>query len=531
MRPIIGLHRSMSSARGVVAAGHQRTADAAAEVLAAGGNACDAALAGLACACVAEPVLASLGGGGFLLAAPIDREPVVYDFFVQTPARRRPLADLDFYPIAADFGRVTQEFHIGRGTVAVPGMVAGMFAAHRDLGRMPLRDLVAPALEAARRGVEITGFQAYLHQVVAPTFTATPEIRRVFGSPSRVDSLPCAGERVVQPEFADALEAIAHEGEALFYRGEIAHAIVGEVAIGGQLDADDLAAYRSERRRPLVVDYHRTRVLTNPPPSSGGLLIGFALRLIDALLPGAGEFGSLAHLELLALAMQQTAAARVAAHGCGEGPYADPDTMLDPAFLARYRAEVAGRARASRGTTHVSVIDAAGNLASATVSNGEGCGHVVPGTGIVLNNMLGEEDLNPQGFQRWPMAHRMTSMMAPTALLWPDGRRVATGSGGSNRIRSALLQVLVNLVDYRLPLAAAVEAPRIHFERDLLNAEGGLPAATGALLRERFPNHHFWDGPNMFFGGAHSAERSVSGEFTGVGDPRRGGASRVAGRG
>ncbi len=507
-----------------MAAGHERTAEAAAEVLRAGGNAYDAALAAVTTACVAEPVLASLGGGGFLLAAPSEGPARLYDFFVHTPRRCRPAAEIDFYPIEADFGSVTQEFHIGRGTFAVPGLVRGLFAVHRDLASVPMRELVEPALALAREGVEVTPFQAYLFEVVAPTFTATAAIRAIFGSARPGRALVGAGERLRQPELADALEALAHEGEALFYRGEIGRAILAELGDGGQVDGEDLAAYRAELRRPLALGYHGARILTNPPPASGGLLVGFALRLLEPL--AVPPFASLEHLAGLAEAIDLSAEARLAA--CGEAGLVSDTTMLDAAFLARYRTEIEGRLAALRGTTHVSVIDGDGNLAAVTVSNGEGCGHVAPGTGIVLNNMLGEEDLNPGGFQRWPRAHRMTSMMAPTALAWPDGRRVATGSGGSNRIRSALLQVLVALVDHGLPIEAAVQAPRIHYERGLLSLEGGLAEPVVEALCERYPRHHRWEGRNMFFGGAHTVERDARGALAGAADPRRGGASAIA---
>jgi gamma-glutamyltranspeptidase/glutathione hydrolase len=130
----------MAVAHHVVAAGHPRTVAAAEAILRAGGNAFDAAVAAMAAACVAEPVLASLGGGGFVLACPAHGRPRVYDFFVDTPLQRLPRKDLDFYPLLADFGTQTQEFHIGRGSIATPGYVAGMFAVQRELGRMSMRD-------------------------------------------------------------------------------------------------------------------------------------------------------------------------------------------------------------------------------------------------------------------------------------------------------------------------------------------------------------------------------------------------------
>jgi gamma-glutamyltranspeptidase/glutathione hydrolase len=209
-----------------------------------------------------------------------------------------------------------------------------------------------------------------------------------------------------------------------------------------------------------------------------------------------------------------------------------PDRELDPEDSARLLgAPLLGECRrlldrypvSRRGTTQISVVDALGNLASMTLSNGEGSGYVIPGTGIMFNNMLGEEDLNPRGFQRWPENRRISSMMAPSLLFTSEGRAVATGSGGSNRIRSAILQVLCNLVDFGMTLNQAVTAPRIHFESGLLNLEPERePSVLRALARE-FPHQKYWTARNLFFGGAHSVMRDPSSGLSGIGDPRRGG--------
>jgi gamma-glutamyltranspeptidase/glutathione hydrolase len=515
----------MAKARGVVAAGHILTAEAAAEVLRAGGNAFDAVLAALMVACVAEPVLCSPGGGGFLLARPAAQKPRLYDFFVHTPAVRRPESELDFRPILADFGAVTQEFHIGHGTVAVPGLVRGLFEIHGDLCRLSVAEILAQAVGHAKNGIKVTEFQAYLFRVVAATFTATEACHRIFRSADDPAALVGEGEILRQPELADLMESLAMEGADLFYRGEIAAAIAGDMKSGGQISREDLAKYAVERRAPLTLDYHGVRVHTNPPPSSGGLLIAFGLKLLESIDIEELGFASYGHLDTLVRVMGATAEARVAG---ADDTELDADLMLDDAFLDRYRNEIAGRAASRRGTTHISVIDAAGNLASLTVSNGEGSGYVIPGTGIVMNNMLGEEDLNPRGFQRWPEGHRMTSMMAPTALEWPNGNTVALGSGGSNRLRTAILQVLLNIVDFSLPLEEAVQAPRLHYENGLLSIEGGFDVESLGALLDAFPDHHLWDARNLFFGGVHTVSASKQ-DMRGAGDPRRSGVSVVFG--
>ena len=508
-------------ARGAVAAGHPLTGEAAAEMLRLGGNAFDAVLAGLCAACVAEPVLCSLGGGGFLMAWEAERgRAEVTDFFAQTPRQKRPAAELDFFPILADFGTAQQEFHIGLGAIATPGVVRGLFDIHRRLGSLPMGEIVAPAVALAREGVRLDALQAYIFSIVAPIYTATPEAQAIYGRGRPPGELLGEGDVLLQPELADTLEALAREGDALFYEGDIAAAIAAQCADGGQLTADDLRHYRAVRRAPLEVNYRAARFLTNPPPASGGILIAFALDLLSAVRLGEWPAGGHGRLRLLAEVMAETNRARVEAHARGDGLAGT--ALLSPALLARYRAEIQGRAAGLRGTTHLSVADRHGNLAALTVSNGEGCGRMVPGTGIMLNNMLGEEDLNPDGFHRWRPDERLTSMMAPSLLTWPDGRRVALGSGGSNRIRSAILQVVSHLVDDGLPLPEAVAAPRIHFERGRLSVEGGFRPEVVAALEADYPQHQVWPGRNLFFGGVHAVQYA-DGQFAGAGDPRRGG--------
>ena len=515
------------SRRGAVAAGHPLTAEAAEQILLAGGNAFDAILAAHFAACVAEPVLASLGGGGFMLAKPAAGPAQLFDFFVQTPRNKRHEDELDFYPILADFGTAQQEFHIGLGAIATPGSVRGMFAIHHALGSLPMPEIVAPAVQYARQGVALNALQAYIFSIVAPIYSASPEAHQIYG-PDQPDGV-LAGENdvLLQPELADLLEILAIEGDDLFYRGEIAGLIAQQcITGGGHLSIADLENYEVHHRQPLSVNYRGVRFLTNPPPSSGGLLIAFALKLLDGVNFSALEFGSEDHLSLLIDIMAQTNKARLDAHvesGAGSTEMAQ---ILDPAFVDLYRREIHGRTVAQRGTTHISVVDDRGNVATMTVSNGEGCGRIVPGTGTMLNNMLGEEDLNPGGFHRWQPNQRMTSMMAPSLLQWPNGRQVAMGSGGSNRIRTAILQTLSNLVDFELDLETAITHPRIHYEKNHLSMEGGFDRAKLEELLENYPDHHFWESCNLFFGGVHAVEHYGK-QLRGVGDQRRGGVSLI----
>jgi gamma-glutamyltranspeptidase/glutathione hydrolase len=500
---------------GAVACGHPATASAAAEILAEGGNAFDAVIAAHFAACVAEPVLASVGGGGFLLAHPAPGAPVVYDFFVQTPRSPREHSAVDFRPVHADFGTATQEFHIGLGAAATPGCLAGMEAVHGDLGSLPMARLVEPAARAAREGVRIEPLQASIFEIVKPIYAASSEARSIYGGIQE-------GRLLRQSDLADTLEQVARQGAGRFYRGAFADAVARLAQEeGGHLSMEDLLGYGVVKRRPLSLRHAGATVLTNPPPSSGGILIGFGLQLIEAMGVAGQPFGGASHLANLANAMAATDQARVDVLAA-----ADSHGGLDPTLIERYRLEVLGTPRFNRGTTHISVVDAKGNAAAMTLSNGEGCGTMVPGTGVMLNNMLGEEDINPVGFGNWPPDQRLTSMMAPTLVETAAGRRLALGSGGSNRIRTAILQVVSNLLDFGDGVEAAVRRPRLHLEGDLLSIESGFETDAIRALESGSATVRRWPGQSLFFGGVHVAEQAA-GRFRAAGDPRRGGVGRV----
>ena len=516
----------MTRTTGVVAAGHQITAQAAASILSEGGNAFDAAMAAVFASCVAEPVLASLGGGGFLLARTGSAPPLLYDFFSQTPGRKTPQQDVDFYPIVADFGTAQQEFHIGMGSIATPGVIKGVFDIHRDLCRMPLREIVAPACEAARAGLVVNELQHYISEIVSPIIFSSPLALRLHASEQRPDRIAKPGETVHQHELADSFESLAAEGDRLFYSGEMGQDLVRACnEQGGHLRQQDLHAYEVIRRQPLHLNYHGSMLSTNPAPSVGGTLIAFALALLEPQKLSDFRPGSYDHLLRIARAQQLTQQLR-------RDEAVDIDLQADASqqllsddYLRSYRETMKKHPGFSRGTTQISIADADGNIASMTLSNGEGSGYVIPGTGIMLNNMLGEEDINPHGFHQWPENRRIASMMSPTLVSGNDGRLIATGSGGSNRIRSAILQVLVNLLDYGMQIEQAVEQPRLHFESDLLNVENApyLADAVVEQLFQAYTANRLWPHKNLFFGGAHSVMLTAGGKVYGQGDSRRGG--------
>jgi gamma-glutamyltranspeptidase/glutathione hydrolase len=505
---------------GVIAAGHPITARTGAEVMREGGNAVDAAIGAMLASFACEPLLTGLGAGGYMLVVAPGREPVLLDFFVGVPGRGSdggPRSEL--LPISVSFGDAVQIFNIGAASVGVYGLPAGLAEASARFGTVPLGDLVAPAAALARSGVALTAEQAYVTEILAGIVTSTSEGSALFAPDGDVVR---EGDVMRQPELADTLERLAVEGAAPFYSGDIAAAAVEWVSSqGGILGAADLEAYEVVDRTPVHVSYRGREVLTNPPPSAGGILIALALGLLDS---EAGPPG----VERVIGAMERTQAARTPEFLEG---------LDDPQFVSRFlgsgaRSALGGSASdgsASDGgrwgsTTHIAVIDAQGWACSVTCSNGEGSGLIVPGTGVHLNNMLGEEDLNPLGFHRHPPGRRLPSMMSPTVVLRDGSPELVVGSAGSNRIRSAILQTIIRVLDEGMRAQEAIDAPRVHYEDGRVYAEPGIdlrPLEAAGRKIARFRDR------NLFFGGAQAVERDAGGSFSGGGDPRRGGAAIV----
>ena len=519
----------MTKPLGAVASGHKETSKAARIILEEGGNAFDAALGAMCAACVCEPMLASLGGGGFLLAQTTAGDSQVFDFFTQTPSAKK--GDLDFYPIQADFGTATQEFHIGLGSIAVPGVVAGLFAIHEAHCRLPLKKIIEPAVWLAREGLRINKLQRYINEILQPIIEASPEATALatpMFSPGRLAEI---GEFICNTDLADTFEALAGHGPQWFYAGEPAQQLVQDCArYGGLICADDMRSYEVIRRKPVTVVSHGARICVNSPPSPGGCLTVFALSLLDKIGPGQHDRGSPQHATALARVMQASSLVRER-HGLASGlPDATAEKLLSTESLDHWHKTLQSGALVSRGTTQISVADADGNLASLTLSNGEGSSYVLPGSGIMLNNMLGEEDLNPDGFHCLPPGERLASMMTPTIVSLADGGQIALGSGGSNRIRSAILQVLTNVLEFGMGLEQAVIAPRLHLEGSQLSVEAGFSDAALESMQAEWPGLKQWPDANLFFGGVHAVERLANGEFRAAGDPRRGGSVAIAGK-
>jgi gamma-glutamyltranspeptidase / glutathione hydrolase len=443
--------------QGAIAAGHPLTAAAGAAVLEAGGNAVDACVAAAFMSWVTESMLTGPGGGGFMLVHS-GSATVVFDAFVAVP---RASAEVELLALAVDFDGDTQQvFQTGPGAVGVPGTALGLQAAHSRYGSLDWAALAAPAVAAARAGVELTPAQGYLHRILDGLLRHSPEGDAMYGG-----RVLLAGEKLVLGDLAATIERIALEGAGVLYDGELARAICAHVP----LTADDLSGYRVVEREPVAVAYRGCEFRSNPPPSSGGRLIALGLEAL-------GDGFDVVH------AMEVMEAARVPAAG---------------------------------GTTHISVVDARGDAASLSCSLGSGSGVVAPGTGIHLNNMLGEADL--MGSAR--PGERLTSMMAPSVVLDGGRPRLVIGSAGSERLRGAILQVVANVIGRGMGVEEAVDAPRLHLADGNVYVEPGIELARENVV-------HFGR-RNLYFGGVSAVELRGDGTLAAAGDPRRGGAGTV----
>ncbi len=525
---------------GVIAAGGPETAAAGAAMLQQGGNAVDAAVAAAFASFVAETGVVHLGGSGIAqIYDPRNGRAVVYDFFSNMPGlgRAQMPAALDFAEVMIDFGATTQSFHLGRASVAVAGNIEGLCQMAADFGRLPLAKLLEPAIALARDGVAIHPFQADTCELLAPLYTHTAGMREIFAPHGRIIQ---PHERLFIPHLAQTLEALAQEGAALARNGRLAQAILADQeAHGGLLTAQDLLSYQVYRLEPIRLPYRDYEILLPPPSSTGGVLTAFSLTLLGKFDLSQFPPGSAAHLQLLFQVLAATARAR-----------RDWDTWLDelpapaaitrflaPAYVNEYLMQVKEAVLGKRpfgptpephgpgNTSHLSVIDSDGLAVGLTTTAGESAGYVVPGTGYIPNNICGEADLHPAGFHTRPAGQRIPTMMTPLIVLRQGQTRLVSGSGGSERIRSAILQVLNNVLDYGLPLDEAVNRPRMHLENGVLQLEAGYDPAAADELETWGYCVNRWNRRSIYFGGAHSVQWQENGRLVAAGDNRRGGAT------
>ena len=507
---------------GTIAAGHQKTAQAGIEIFRLGGNAFDAAAAAVLASFVTESALTSAAGGGFLLAHTNTNDNILFDFFSQTPRHKKNKGDVNFYPVEVNYGDAVQEFHIGLGSMAVPGNIGGIFHVHKKLGRLPFKVVAEPAIHYAKCGIELNEFHFYCLTLLKEIMTSSREARQVYAPNGE---LLQPGVKLVMNDFANTLAYLAEKGAREFYEGEIGQKLVKDCQdYGGYLTLEDLKSYQVIERKPLIINYRGNMLLTNPPPSSGGILIAFALELLSKVDLDHIGFGTSRHLQTLAQVMRLTNEARKDGYNTNIYQEDVEKIFLATEHVAKYDQQLNEIVNKWGSTTQISVIDEEGNAASVTTTHGEGSSYVIPGTGIMVNNMLGEADLNPHGFHQWQENVRISSMMAPTIVLKDNQPEIVLGSGGANRIRTAILQVISNIIDFKMPVDAAVNSPRVHWEDNVFNIEPGFSESSIKAIVDDNSQMILWNKKNMFFGGVHTVMES-EGVIEGAGDSRRNGAS------
>jgi len=520
-----GSFRIRNPKGGTVAAGHAATAEAGAAILRMGGNAVDAAIAAVITSFIAEPVLTAAGGGGFMLIAGGKGKDALYDGFARMPSGR---TNTDLKAIPIDFGDHVQTFHIGQGSVATPSLLAMLFAAHKDRGCLPLAEAMAPGLDAARSGIRLNALQASFIELLRPILSDSHDCVALHAPHGE---LLVTGELFCNRALAATLEMLLIEGIDEMYHGDLARAIVGSCMPHGLLTMDDMRASQFQIRTPLAMPLFGGTLLTNPPPSSGGLLIAYAATLLDQLRGEAPMPLLLAEcLHAASLLRSERFDAHIHDRNI-TGHVLDPEQIKRACTALRHRLSNPGHQpdRPEAGnrhgsTTHISIVDGDGMAVSVTTSNGEGSGIVVPDSGIHLNNMLGEADINPLGLHALPAGTTLSSMMAPSVFMKNGRPSLVLGSGGSNRLRGAILQVLSRHLLLGQAIEPAVHAPRLHNEAMTLDTEPGcLTGVEQKQLSALGWSIRGWRQSSVYFGGVHAIAIDARGQIQAAGDPRRGG--------
>jgi gamma-glutamyltranspeptidase/glutathione hydrolase len=535
---------AVTARNGMVVAQEKRASRIGVEILEKGGNAIDAAVAvGFALA-VTLPKAGNLGGGGLMLVHLAARnEDVAIDYRETAPRDTPPDVFLD--PNGEANPTKSRESGLG---VGVPGTVAGLTAAldRFGSGKFTLADLIAPALALARDGIPIEDDLVDSLLLAQPRLARWPSSARIFLKPDGTALGP--GDRLVQGDLATSLEAIARDGARAFYTGPIADQIVAAVReAGGRMTRGDLEGYAPMLREPVRGTYRGYDIVSMPPPSSGGVHLIEMLNILEGFPPQEVASASPATLHLMIEAMKLAYADRAEYLGDSDAVDVPIERLTSKTYAAALRAGIdpkkarlsvdirAGEAPASSGgnTTHVSIVDRDGNAVANTTSLNfnYGLGLTAGESGILLNNTLDDFAAKPGAPNAFGLTggaanapgpnKRPLSSMTPTIVLKDGAAAFVTGAPGGSRIITSVLQVLVNAIDFKRPIAEAVAAPRVHHQwlPDEVVVERTLPAETVRALVAR--GHKVRVGPTS--GSANSIAVTRAG-LVGAADTRAKGA-------
>lgn len=531
--------------QGMVATQHEIASSVGAQVLSAGGNAVDAAVAvGFALA-VVLPRAGNLGGGGFMLIHLADQDKTIaLDYREVAPAQAYAEMFLD-----AEGSVDTQKSRFSHASAGVPGTVAGLVYAQQKYGSLPLRLVVKPAYDLANEGFVVTYDLARVLAEASHLRSNSQSLKNYFKDGGAFYE---AGELLRQPDLAWSLKEIMRHGSDAFYRGRIAQRLVSDMgANGGLITLDDLAAYQVRERDPVIGHYRGYEIVSMPPPSSGGVHVVQMLNVLEHFPLQQFGYGSAAAIHHMVEAMKWAYADRSKYLGDPDYVAVPVQQLIDKSYAAAIAEQIsADRARPSaeilpgelfedesRDTTHFSVVDADGNVVSNTytLNFSFGSGITVPETGILLNNEMDDFSAKPGVPNAYGLigadankvegGKRPLSSMTPT-LVFKDGKPLlVTGSPGGSRIITTVLETLVNVIDHQMNIASAVNAPRFHhqWQPDTLFVEPGFSPDTVELLKKR--GHQIEVTRTM--GSAQSIVID-EGVLLGVADPRKPDAKAIA---
>lgn len=485
--------------KGAIAGSHFKTIESAEEILKAGGNAFDAAISACFTMFATEPCMVSAGAGGFAMVHSAKTGTRVLDFFTQTPQKKNLQRELDFQPLPVDFGTEVETFYIGKASIAVPGVVAGIFELHKQYGSMPIKELVVHAKEVSKRGVVIDPFGEIDMELLQEILRVDPAVRDIFFSNDKIKK---QGDTLVYPHLADFLDFLVDEGDRGFYEGEIAQKISKSIYEGGGfLTLDDFEAYKTYWSEPMRMPYRNKMLCLPNGPCFGGAI----LALLDYY--GSKDLPLVLVLKKVKEIYEQKKL---------------EDELHT--ILPELNYQTQGFGMASKGTTHISIVDKHGNASALTMSLGEGSGYWIPGTDMQMNNMMGETFLLPHGHHSWQANQRLNSMMTPVMVLNDNDKiNYVGGSGGAGRIPYVIFQVLEAVFGKEMSLEDATHYARMHWHDGVLQFEEGAEL-KGFDLKEK---HRTWKKGSLFFGGVHSILRDRNNELFAVGDSRRFGQGKV----
>ena len=496
---------------GSVAAGSIEAVESAIHILKEGGNAVDAAVAAIFSSMTSEFSLTGAAGGGAITLSIYGEKPITIDFFVDA-IPKRDINSIEFLKKKVNFGDATQIFRIGKGSIAVPGTIQGLLYAHNRYGKIPLEAVLEPGINYAKSGVILNNAQSYIFKLLEPIFSHDLKNNTILFKNNKILQ---EGDLFKNEIFSDFLFELSREGLPFYINDglKILDRFLEKDALFG---IKEMLSYRVVERPSISSKINGYDFFSNPGPSFGGTLIVYCLELLkkvkqkrlnsDILVKVFQATENMrTHVQRNKLEIRDILTSNMIERGLNIVNNFSIESIKDI------------KNNGFGSTTQVSIIDKYSNCVSATTTNGEGCGYIVPELGIMMNNMMGEEDLNPNGFHTYKTRQRLSTMMAPSIIFKDKKPSLVIGSGGSNRLRSAIIQVLVNYCLKDISLSDSISLERLYIEDGSIFLEKNININSKIL---DLYNKIVFNEKNLFFGGVNAVSLNEA-----FGDKRRDGSS------